>query len=75
MLVYWTSQRRAISQEQMLFTLTKGIFEMAKCFGSLLILIEKLALSAGSSKQGNAILAAVGSNCVDASILQPQEVK
>lgn len=51
------------------FRLTKGILEMARCLGSLLILTEKLALKAGSSKQGKAIRAAVGSNCVDASTL------
>lgn len=55
--------------------LTSGILEMARCLGSLLILIEKLALKAGSSKQGKAILAAVGSNCVDASILKLRQVK
>lgn len=52
------------------FRLTSGILEMARCLGSLLILIKKLALKAGSSKQGKAILAAVGSNCVDASTLK-----
>lgn len=52
------------------FRLTSGILEMARCLGPLLILIKKLALRAGSSKQGKAILAAVGSNCVDASILK-----
>lgn len=45
------------------------MLERARCCGSLLILIEKLALKAGSSKQGKAILAAVGSNCVEASTL------
>lgn len=50
--------------------LTSGILERARCLGSLLILMEKVALKAGSSKQGKAILAAVGSNCVDARILR-----
>ena len=51
------------------------MLEMARCLGSLLILIEKLALKAGSSKQGKAILAAVGSNCVEASTLASQGVR
>lgn len=49
--------------------LTSGILEMARCRGSLLIFMEKFALKAGSSKQGKAILAAVGSNWVDARTL------
>jgi hypothetical protein len=51
------------------------MLEMARCLGSLLILTEKLAFKAGSSKQGKAIRAAVGSNCVDASTLKSQQVK
>lgn len=52
------------------YTPTMGILDSARCFGSLMILIENLALNAGSSKQGKAIRAAVGSNCVAASTLE-----
>lgn len=43
-----------------------GMFEAAQYCGLLLclILIVKLALKDGSSKQGKALLASVGSNCV-----------
>lgn len=52
---------------------TRGILDSARCFGSLLILTENLALKAGSSKHGKAVLANVGSNCVAASTLRKKE--
>lgn len=41
---------------------TFGIFDRVESFSSLLILIKKVALNAGSSKHGKADLAARGSN-------------
>lgn len=51
-------------------TLTTGILESEMCSGLLLIRTEKLALKIGSSKQGKAIRALVGSKWVEAKILQ-----
>lgn len=48
---------------------TLGMFDSARCCLSLDILIENVALKDGSSKQGNAMRAAVGSKSVVASIL------
>jgi len=48
---------------------TFGMLERAICLLSLLILIEKLALNNGSSKQGKAIRASVGSKSVTAIVL------
>lgn len=49
---------------------TLGMFERAICFASLRIRMEKFALKAGSSKQGKAARALVGSNCVEATTLK-----
>lgn len=49
---------------------TFGMLESATCPLSLLILMEKLALNDGSSKQGKAIRASVGSKSVTAIILK-----
>lgn len=51
------------------FMCTLGMLEMAMWRGSRLIRIVKLALKAGSSKQGKAPRAKVASNCVDARTL------
>lgn len=48
---------------------TLGMFEMEMCLGSRRTRTEKLALKAGSSKQGKAARACVGSNWVDAKAL------
>lgn len=50
-------------------SVTLGMLEMAKYWLSLRIWIENLALNAGSSKQGKAALALVGSNWVEARTL------
>lgn len=52
---------------------TMGMLERAMCLDSLCILMVNLALKAGSSKHGNAMRAAVGSNCVEAKTLHKSE--
>lgn len=49
---------------------TLGMLDRAMYSGSLVILTRKVALKAGSSKQGKAFLAAWGSNCVAARTLR-----
>lgn len=58
-----------------MFILTLGMLEMAMWRGSRMIRMVKLALKAGSSKQGKAPRAKVASNCVDAMALRDRQVK
>ena len=48
------------------------MLERLKKLGSCATVMLKVAFMAGSSKQGNALLASVGSNTVDASVLRDQ---
>jgi hypothetical protein len=48
------------------FVILSGILDKAVIFFRLVILMSNLALYKGSSKQGKAILANCGSNCVTA---------
>lgn len=50
--------------------LTTGMLDSEMCSEVLLRLTEKLALKLGSSKQGNAIRALVGSKWVEAKVLK-----
>ena len=52
--------------------LTTGMLDRAMCSGLLRMLTVKLALKLGSSKQGKAFLALVGSKCVEARTLGRQ---
>ena len=47
-----------------------GMLEMEVIVVSLAILMSNVAFISGSSKQGNAFLASVGSNCVTAKNLE-----
>ena len=60
------SAKRTIFRPPSVATDSSGMFEMAaRCPGTTIV-TEKVALSDGSSQQGNARRASVGSNCVDA---------
>lgn len=63
-------QPRLLKSLYSAYMCTLGMLDMASWRGSRMILIVKLALKAGSSKQGKAARANVASNCVDARPLE-----